>query len=191
MKKLMKPLFVLIVIAFVSSIALINGCGSADDAKNAGCPSGSNFASATDRIIVPDLSDVDTYVYSADWVAFFGMPYVPEPRVSVVDADGTPRNKVCLVISTDGHWWTDATYTTELFGVGPLNVVTAATDDSGGVTLHWTTYSLPLSSAGTSTAAGTDYTYSSSDIGISSGAISNIISVGIKVKGCPQNSLCP
>ena len=188
MKIMRRTTSALVLIGLLASTVLFNGCGR-KEAESAGCPSGSYLANSTDSISDFTLSEVNQFVYSSDLVAIFGVRYIPEPTFIVTDENGAPKNNVCLVITTNGIWWTDNRYTSILNGSGANNTILATTDNNGTVTLHWSTYPLPLSSAATSTTTdGTTQTYNPALIGVSSGAISRLVSADITVKGCPKES---
>jgi hypothetical protein len=188
MKIMKRTTSALVLIGLLASTLLFNGCGR-KEAVSEGCPAGSFVANSTDKISDFTLAKVDRFVYATDFVAAFGVPYIPEPTFVVTDETGAPRNKVCLVLTTNGFWWADNSYTSMLFGTGINNQIIATTDDNGTVTVHWTTYPLPLSSAATSTAAdGSPQNYPAALIGVSSGAVSRLISADITVKGCPKES---
>jgi hypothetical protein len=179
----------LVLIGLLASTQLFNGCGR-KEAVNEGCPSGSFLANATDTITSTGVCGWDGLVYAGSPLTLFGEGCVQDPVFTVMDNAGNPRNNVCLVFTTNGIWWTDHSYTTTVNG----DQIVAATDNNGTVTLHWTTYPLPLSSAATSTsAAGEDHTYVPAAISAVSGAISLEVSANITVKGClaGTNGICP
>src|SRR5574337_705456 len=104
-----------------------------------GCPSGSYFAQSTDKIAGPTLSDVSVLVllYRGPLPVpanFYVVNYVPPPMFNVTDSSGTPRNNICIVLTTSGIWWTDNTETTPLIGSGVDNQITVTTDHQGTVT---------------------------------------------------------
>ena len=188
MKIMRRTTSVMVLVGLIASTLLFTGCGR-KEAVTEGCPSGSFVANSTDIISDFTLASVDQFVYSTDRAATFGVMYIPEPAFVVTDANGAPRNNICLLITTNGFWWTDNSYTSILNGSGANNSIVATTDDNGKVTLHWSTYALPLSSAATSTTTdGTTQSYNPATIGASSGAVSRTVSAAITVKGCPKES---
>lgn len=122
-------------------ILLMQGCGR-KEAVSEGCPSGTYEANSTDIINGP--TDATFVVNSGFLNAFPGGPIKVSPLTyTVLDANNEPRNKVCISFYTDGHWYSDNTYTTVVTGSGSLNKIVAVTDDSGRVTLYWSSVNLP------------------------------------------------
>lgn len=188
MKIMRRTASALILIGLLASTLLFNGCGR-KASESAGCPSGSFLANATDTITSTGVCGWDGLVFAGSSLALFGEGCVQDPVFTVKDIAGNPRNNVCLVFTTNGIWWTDHKYTTTING----DQIIATTDNNGTVTLHWTTYALPLSSAATgTTTAGLDQTYVSAAISAASGAVFLEVSAVITVKGCPADgSICP
>ncbi len=119
----------LVLLLFIS-LTQLTGCGS-DDAKNDGCPSDSYEANSTDSIIAPD--SVTQTVSGGSSVTLAPLLF------SVVDKDGNPRNKVCMIFYTDGTFYTDNTYSTAFTGANLIGV----TDGQGKVVLYWKSQVLP------------------------------------------------
>jgi len=190
MKILQRMVYTISMIFIMSLVMMINGCGSNKESKNEGCPSGSFLANSTDKMSDFTLGAIDRHVYLGSWTSVNGVPYVPEPQITVTDEKGDPRNNVCLVLTTNGFWWTDNTYTSQINGTGVSNQIIATTGHDGTVSLHWSTYSLPLSSAATSTTTdGSAVKYPAALIGVSSGAVSKLYTTAdISIKGCPKES---
>lgn len=189
MKIMGKNISIVALILLVSTVLLIKGCGSNNEAKNEGCPKGSNLANSTDTITHTGVCGWSSYVYAGSSIAIYGERCVQDPMFTVWDSNGVPRNNVCIVFTTNGVWWTDHSYTTPLTG----DQIIGTTNPNGTVTLPWTTYPLPLSSAATGTTAGVDYTYVPAAISAVSGAVVDMVSADIAVKGCLAGSagLCP
>jgi hypothetical protein len=129
-------------IFFVFSVMMINGCGSNKESKDQGCPSGSFLANSDDKITGP--ANVIFTGASSFGSPFPGGTVLFTPLVFTVnDATGAPRNKVCVILYTDGFWYTSPTYATAINGTGPLNSIAVATDDFGNAVLYWSTEVLP------------------------------------------------
>ncbi len=188
MKIMRRTTSALVLMGLLASTVLFNGCGR-KEAESAGCPSGSFLANATDTISSTGICGWDSFVFAGSSLALNGEGCVQDPVFTVKDSAGNPRNNVCLVLTTNGIWWTNHSYTTKIIG----DQLIATTGDNGTVTTYWTTYALPLSSAATgTTAAGTDNTYVSAAISAVSGAASLEVTADITVKGCPADgSVCP
>jgi len=188
MKITRRTTLALVLIGLLASTLLFNGCGR-KEAESEGCPTGSFLANATDTITSTGVCGWDGLVYGGSSLALFGVGCVQDPVFTVKDSAGNPRNNVCLVLSTNGIWWTDHSYNKSING----DQIIATTGDNGTVTTYWTTYLLPLSSAATgTTTAGTDNTYVSAAISAVSGAVSLVVTADIIVKGCPADgSICP
>jgi hypothetical protein len=188
MKIMRRTISALALIGLLALILLFNGCGTKEAANN-GCPSGSFVANDGDIITSIGVCGWNDLVFAGSSLALFGERCVQDPVFTVKDSAGNPRNNVCIVFSTNGIWWTDHSYTT------PINSdqIIATTKDNGTVTLYWTTYPLPLSSAATGTTkAGADHTYPSAAISAVSGDVVSSVSAVIAVKGCPSDgSICP
>jgi hypothetical protein len=189
MKNMRLTTLIVVFIFVLLSTLLFNSCGR-KEAENEGCPSGSYMANSTDNITSTGICGWDSYVYAGSWLALNGEGCVQDPVFTVTDENGNPRNNVCVVFSTNGTWWTDHSYTTKQSS----DQVVAATNDNGTITLYWTTYPLPLSSAATDTSTdGQDYTYVPAAISAVSGAVIYEVTADISVKGCPkeQYGSCP
>ncbi len=185
--KLTARLFSVLVLAFlIAPIVLLQGCGS-DVADKQGCPSGSYLANATDTITGP--SD-DTFTGASS----FGSPFPGgsvryTPITFKVTDSGGNRNNVCLIVYTDGFWFTDLTYGTTITGVGPMNTRAVVTNDTGVAVLYWITEILPaanLATAGT----GTTFTAGAAQTGQSwiqaySGSLGWTFNVDWTVEGQP------
>lgn len=180
--------YILGVIVLISSVLLLNGCGSTKESKSEGCPSGSNLANSDDIITSTGICGWEGYVYAGSWLSINGEGCTQDPVFTVTDSSGTPRNNVCIVFTTNSTWWADHSYTTKL----NTDQIVRTTNNNGTVTLYWTTYPLPLSSAATSTsAAGQDNTYVQAAISAVSGAVSHEDVAAINVKGCQTTSFGP
>jgi hypothetical protein len=188
MKIMRRTTSALVLIGLLASTLLINGCGR-KEAQNEGCPSGSFLANATDTITSTGVCGWNDFVFTGSSLASIGVGCVQDPVFTVKDIAGNPRNNVCLVLTTNGIWWTDHSYTATING----DQIRATTNDTGTVTLYWTTYPLPLSSAATgTTTAGADHIYVPASISAASGAVSLVVSADITVKGClADGSICP
>ena len=137
MKIVKKMVITVSMIFLVFSVMMINGCGSNKESKNQGCPSGSFLANDTDTITGP-ANVIETFAF------FPGGSVLFTPLVFTVnDASGAPRNKVCVIVYTDGFWYTNSTYLTTINGTGPMNSIAVATDDFGNAILYWSTEVLP------------------------------------------------
>jgi hypothetical protein len=169
----------------VSSIIFMIGCGE-EVADSQGCPSGSYLANSTDTINVPidDTFAVPSAV---------GAPASPQivPYIiqfTVTDAQGVPRNNICVKLYTggtngSGTWYSNDTFSTIVTGSGPMNGVTAVTDDAGSVFLFWST-TTPQANFASGTTAGADIE-GNSWISFTSGAISEEWIVEWTVEGEP------
>jgi hypothetical protein len=188
MKIMRKTISALVLIGMLASTLLFTGCGR-KEAVSDGCPSGSFLANATDTISSTGVCGWNSQVFAGSSLALNGEECVQDPVFTVKDSAGNPKNNVCLVLTTNGIWWTNHNYTTRING----DQIIATTGDNGTVTTYWTTYPLPLSSAATgTTTAGTDNTYVSAAISAASGAVSLEVTADIIVKGCPADgSICP
>jgi hypothetical protein len=199
MMKRTENMAIMFVLLLILPVMLLVGCGNHDrkDEAAAMCPSGTYYASATDKLTSGTLNAASVYVHSGSQGATIGLEYLPEPSITVTDADGNPRNKICVIFTTGGQWWTDSSKSTELKGTGSNNTIALATNDHGIITLNWTTGPLPLSSAATSTIAnGPDFTVQPPRlIGASSGLLSALMTANITVLGCPASTFgtgsCP
>lgn len=199
MRKRTEKMAVMFILLLSLPVMLVVGCGNRDrkDEAAAGCPSGTYYASATDKLTSSTLNDGSVSVTSGSQHSTIGVEYVPEPFITVTDASGNPRNKICVIFTTSGMWWTDSTKTIELKGTGSDNTIALTTNDHGVITLNWSTGPLPLSSAATSTiTAGTDLTIQPPPvIGASSGLLSALMTANITVLGCQANTFgtgsCP
>lgn len=188
-----KIISLLIFATLTASVLLLKGCGVSDEPQYRACPSGSVLANSTDIITsTPD----DTW--SWDPLYFPGLPLGSLPigpvTFKVTDSSGLPKNKVCISFTTDGFWWTDIDYTTQLVGTGVTNRVTAATDAHGVIVLYWSSepipYSAPATSAGGSVSKGTDQK-GKSQIYALSGALADTFDVDWTVVGCAATTFGP
>jgi len=187
MKITRRTTLALVLIGLLASTLLFNGCGR-KEAENEGCPSGSFLANATDIITSTGICGWDGFVYAGSSLALFGEGCVQDPVFTVTDSAGNPRNNVCLVLTTNGIWWTNHSYTTRING----DQIRATTGDNGTVTTYWTTYPVPVSSAATSTTEnGQDYTYVQPAISVVSGVVSHQVTADISVTGCPKETFGP
>ncbi len=125
-----------LILLLIMSLMPLVGCGS-DDAKNDGCPSDSYEANSTDIIIPP----ADTSLTLP--AGFGGGAVTVTPLLfSVVDKDGNPRNKVCMIFYTDGTFYTDNSYSVPFTGANLI----AVTNGQGKVLLYWKSQVLPAAS---------------------------------------------
>ncbi len=189
MKIMKKTTLVLSLIGLLLASPLIfNGCGT-KDAKNNGCPSGSFLANDGDSITSTGICGWNDLVFAGSFLALFGEGCVQDPVFTVKDVNGNPRNNVCVVLTTNGIWWTDHSYTTMING----DQIVAVTKDNGTITTYWTTYPLPLSTAATgTTTAGAEHKYVAAAISAASGDVFRLVTADITVKGCPADgSICP
>lgn len=139
MKLTAKLCLVLILLLLASPVILLKGCGN-ENIGVADCPSGSVVAMSTDILTAPGD---DTLIVLAP--SFGGtVPYAPLV-FNVTDSGGKPRNKVCVILYTDGFFYTDDTYSTVIPGVGLMSRVAKMTDDTGSVVMYWSTELLPAS----------------------------------------------
>ena len=115
------------------------------------------MANATDQIVGP--GDF-TFVQGSSFSSLFpGGTALFSPTTFIVkDSVGVPRNNVCLIVYTDGFWYTDPTYSTVITGTGPMNARAVVTNDAGAVILYWSTEILPAANPVT-VVAGTPPTY--------------------------------
>ncbi len=127
-----------LVLLLIISLTQLIGCGS-DDAKNDGCPSDSYEANSTDIINAP----IDTSQTVSGGSAVTVTPLL----FSVVDKDGNPRNKVCMIFYTDGTFYTDNSYSVPFTGANLIGV----TDGQGKVLLYWKSQVLPSTTGQTTT----------------------------------------
>ena len=177
-------------------LQLVVGCGSGKDEKTADCPNGTYFAQSTDSLSLPADADAGTLGPIGPNYTLGTFPILFAPVTAVVnDAAGNPRNNVCIVFYTTGIWYTDATYNpaSTIGGVGPMNTITTKTDNSGKVTLYWSTGFLPFSnpvSGGTTTADGADKT-GTDWVQAYSGVQSKTFNAKWKVVGCKQTNVQP
>ncbi|MEK6743922.1 MAG: hypothetical protein AABZ15_09940 [Nitrospirota bacterium] len=142
MRMITKFTLMLVLLLLASPVLLLPGCGGEDVAKSQGCPSGSYLSNVSDSIA--GSADV-----TFDQASSFGSPFpggtiLFSPVVfTIVDIGQFPRNNVCLIVYTDGFWYTDATYSTVITGVGPMNARAVVTNDTGMAVLYWSTELLP------------------------------------------------
>lgn len=138
MNYLKRIAYIVSLISIVSLVMVINGCGSNKESTREGCPNGSFLANFDDKISGPiDATVSISYPSAAGSVLF-------SPAVfTVTDSKGVPRNKICLILYTDGIWYTDSTYMTPIVGTGPMNAVAVVTDDLGNAVQYWSTEVLP------------------------------------------------
>jgi len=195
MKTTKKIASILVLLFLVTLALLLSGCGS-DVVKSQGCPSGSFLANSTDVIAGP----ADAVFTGASSVgAPFGGGSIIFPTITfrVVDADGIPRNNVCLTLYTGDtaagpgpFWYTDLTFGTFLNGTGPFNYRTVATNDSGVAILYWSTAVLPAGLPRTLTTPPSTFTAGGDQTGTSfiqvySGTQSAIFNINWTVQGEP------
>ena len=174
---------------FMSSVMMINGCGSNKETKNEGCPSGSFLANDTDTITGPaDASFTGASAFGNPWP---GGSVLYAPVVfSVNDVSGAPRNKVCVIVYTDGFWYTGNTYSTTINGSGPMNSLAVVTNEYGNAVLYWSTEVLPAANPAMTIPPATALTAGADQVGESwitaySGALSKKFNVSWTVKGEP------
>lgn len=189
--KLTARLFSVLVLAFlIASIVLFQGCGS-DVADKQGCPSGSYLANATDTITGPgDATFTGASSYNGPFPGG-SVPYTP--ITFIITADNIPRNNVCLIVYTDGFWYTNSLYQngTAITGVGPMNTRAVVTNDTGVAILYWSTEILPAANLVTTvTGSSTTYTAGADQKGTSwiqaySGALGWTYNVNWTVNGEP------
>jgi hypothetical protein len=154
MKIITRIMTMLLLTLSLTVVMLISGCGN-DESKNSGCPSDSFLANDTDIIIGP--ADAAVEIASVNGSPFPGGPYGFAPlQFTITDSRGFPRNNVCLILYTDGSWYTDNTYLTPVIGSGPANAVVAVTNDYGNAVLYWVTEFLPPAVPAAGTTAGAD-----------------------------------
>ena len=196
MKTKKKFVSMLILLILTSLALLLPGCGGEDVAKSQGCPSGSYLANATDIITGPGEA---TFVgESSVGNVFSGGSVLYTPvTFMVTDADGFPRNNVCLALYTGDaaaapgpFWYTDVTYGTFFTGTGPYNFRTVATNDSGVAILYWSTATLPAGNSRTLTTPPSTFTAGADQAGtsfiqVNSGTRSATYNVNWTVQGEP------
>jgi len=124
------------------TLGVLNGCGD-NKFGDVECPSGSLQASSTDLIIGPGD---ETIAITGAWP---GNIFITAPiTFTVFDQDGiTPKNNMCVVLYTNGSWFSDDTYFTFMLGTGSLNRIMKKTDNSGRVIVYWATEFIPAASA--------------------------------------------
>jgi len=189
MKIVKKIVFTISIIFLMSSVVMINGCGSNKESKSEGCPTGSFLANDTDTITGPlEASFTGGSSFGNPWP---GGSVLYAPVVfTVSDASGAPRNKVCLIVYTDGFWYSDHTYSMTINGSGPMNTLALVTNDYGNVVLYWSTEVLPSANPAMIIPPATTITDGSDQSGESwitaySGGLSKVYSVDWTVKGEP------
>jgi hypothetical protein len=189
MKIVKKMVITVSMIFLVFSVMMINGCGSNEESKNQGCPSGSFLANSTDTITGPATA---TYTGASSVNnPFPGGTVLYTPIVFTVnDASGAPRNKVCVIVYTDGFWYTNSTYATTINGTGPLNSLAVVTNDFGNAVLYWSTEVLPAANPAATIPPATTPTAGSDQKGQSfiqaySGVLSKEYTVDWTVQGEP------
>jgi hypothetical protein len=168
----------LVSIILMSLFLFAGGCGS-KDAKNEGCPSGTNTANSADKLIGP----VNTTLVesSPNGNPFIGGTEFFTPLVFVVqDEQSNPRNKVCVRFYTDGFYYTDNLYSTQINAPG--GTIVGVTDDVGKVTVFWSTENLPIAQPAIGTVAGKDST-GQSFVQANSGVLSTTYHVDWTVQG--------
>jgi hypothetical protein len=178
----MKIITRIMLMLLLSVVMLIDGCGN-KESKNEGCPTDSFLANAGDSISGPADATFtgNSYVGSP----FPGGSFLYAPlQFTVTDSGGVPRNKVCLILYTDGFWYTNNTYTGIITGIGPMNAVVAVTNDFGNAILYWSTELLPPGIPAAGGTAGADQT-GESWIQAYSGTITKTYNVNWTVKGEP------
>ncbi len=184
-----KTVYTISMLFLMLPVMMINGCGSNTGSKNEGCPTGTFLANSTDVIIGP--ANATFTGNSSLGSPFPGGSVLYAPVVfSVNDASGAPRNKVCLIVYTDGFWYTDPTYSTTINGTGPMNALAVVTNDSGSAVLYWSTEVLPPANPATIIPPSTTLTAGSDQKGQSwisaySGELSKTYNVDWTVKGEP------
>ena len=152
MKVTRKKRATLVPVILMSLFLLAGGCGS-KDAKNEGCPSGTVTASSTDSLIGP--TDGKQTFISPPGNPFPGGTVLLTPLIfEVRDQQFNPRNKVCIRFFTDGFFYTDNLYTTQINAPG--NTIVGVTDDVGKVTVYWSTETLPAAQPAVGASAGKD-----------------------------------
>jgi hypothetical protein len=178
MKVIIKKRATLVSIILMSLFLLAGGCGS-EDAKNEGCPSGTSTANSTDTLTGPEDTTVTL-------ISPFGNPSSGgtvniTPLVFVLqDQQGNPRNKVCIRFFTDGFYYTDNLYSTQINAPG--GTIVGVTDDVGKVTVFWSTENLPPAQPVSGTTAGKDIS-AQSFIQAYSGVLSTTFNVDWTVQG--------
>ena len=152
MRTITKFASIVVLLLLASPVLLLPGCGS-DVAEKQGCPPDSYMLNSLDRILTP--SDAKVTIGSP----FLGgtVTYAPV-ALTVVDIGQIPRNNICLIVYTDGFWYSDASYSTVITGTGPMNARAVVTNDTGVVNLYWSTEILPPSNPVVGTTAGLDQT---------------------------------
>ena len=178
-------------------VFLVLGCGG-QAAEDKGCPSGTYLAADSDTIT--GSADVSFTGQSSVGSLFSGGTVLFTPVTFQVSDSSGPKNNICLIAYTGDanagpgpYWYTDATYSSYIVGVGPYNARTIVTDDTGVATLFWSTADLPAGnprvvSGGTPTAptysAGKDQN-GTSFIRIYSGSRGATFNVNWTVEGEP------
>jgi hypothetical protein len=142
----------LVPVILMSLFLLAGGCGS-KDAENEGCPSGTFTANSTDSLIGP--VDEKFLFISPPGDPFTGgtRPFTPL-IFEVRDQQFNPRNKVCIRFFTDGFFYTDNVFSTQINAPG--NTIIGVTDDVGKVTVYWSTETLPAAQPAVGASAGKD-----------------------------------
>ncbi len=154
MKVIIKKRATLVSIILMSLFLLAGGCGS-EDAKNEGCPSGTSTANSTDTLTGPENTTVTLSSPSGN-PSGGGTVFITPLIFVVRDQQGNPRNGVCLRFFTDGFYYTDNLYSTQINAPG--STIVGVTDDIGKVTVYWSTEDLPPAQPVSGTAAGADIT---------------------------------
>jgi hypothetical protein len=193
MDKRIRAAMIINIIALIT-IIVVSGCGNADKkaAADAGCPSGTYFAQATDILTFTYGVcgwTLTSPVLTGSLQSIVGVTCVSHPYLTVTDKDGNPKNDVCVTFQTNGTWYTDSNHSTILPGEGVTNKIVKKTDHNGAIELYWRTYPIPLSSAATNSAtAGTDRSYVNTDITAISGAAAAQSTAAVTVKGCEKET---
>lgn len=135
---------ILILLLLAVPVSLLKGCASSEE----GCPavltsytSCAPYANSGDTIIGPEDRDLTMTAGSGGGTVL----YTPLQYV-VLDSSGAPRNNVCVDFYTDGYFYADINYTTNLPGSGIGGKITLRTNDRGVICLYWSTEDLPNSS---------------------------------------------
>lgn len=142
MKTVMKYAWFFVLVLLASPLLLLNSCGEKEMGVVSDCPSGTYLAGSTDILTGPANGTLEVGAGSTGGTVLYA-PLV----FTVTDQDDIPKNKVCVVLYTDGFFYTDDTYLFPLPGIGPMSRVTKVTDESGNIYMYWSTEVLPPSGA--------------------------------------------
>lgn len=141
MKPTIKFVSGLVLIFLIAPALLLNGCGTESGAPPVltiyeKCE---NWANDTD--IFEFAPEDDTQTISG---TFLGGPIHYAPLFYVLsDAQGNPRNGVCISFSTDGTFFLDKDHTMPISSTGALTNITLRTDEFGAIYVYWATEDLP------------------------------------------------